>query len=59
MDKLLNQRGEEKLKIPADSKERIYYLHVVLLFRKDYIKIEELCGFLYISTKTLSIELKK
>lgn len=55
----LNRRGEEKTKIPTDSQDRIYYLLAVLLFRKDYIKIEELCSFLYVSTKTLSIELKK
>lgn len=55
----LNRRGEEKTKIPTDSQDRIYYLLAVFLFRKDYIKIEELCSFLYVSTKTLSIELKK
>lgn len=55
----LNHRGEEKTKVPTDSTERIYYLLAVFLFRKDFIKIEELCSFLYVSTKTLSIELKK
>ncbi|BCN31133.1 BglG family transcription antiterminator [Anaeromicropila herbilytica] len=55
----LNSRGKEELRTPTDSKERTHYLLVLFLSRKDYIKIEELSSFLYVSTKTLSNELKK
>ena len=55
----LQSRVGDEIKTPVDSKERIDYLLAVFLCRQDYIKIEELSDFLYVSTKTISNELKK
>lgn len=47
-----------KERIPDNGKERSEYLLAYLLFKKDYVKIEELCEFLYVSKTTLSHSLK-
>lgn len=57
-EEFLKTRGEWK-GIPADSKERMDYLLASFLNRNDYIKLEDLSEFLFISQKTLSNELKK
>lgn len=44
--------------IPDSGKERSEYLMAYLLFRKNYVKIEELCDFMYLSKTTLSHYLK-
>lgn len=49
---------ETKKRIPDSGKERCEYLMAYLLFRKDYVKIEELCDFMYVSKTTLSHNLK-
>lgn len=49
---------ESKNRIPDSGKERCEYLMAYLLFRKDYVKIEELCDFMYVSKTTLSNSLK-
>ena len=43
---------------PEREKERSEYLLAYLIARMDYIKIEELCDFLYVSKSTLSNSLK-
>lgn len=58
-DDYLQQEQKTEELIPANSKERIDYLIAILLSRPDYVKIEELSEFLYVSQKTLSNELKK
>lgn len=45
--------------VPADSSERVEYMLAAFLNRMDYIKLEDLADFLYVSTKTLSNELKR
>lgn len=52
-------RYEADQSVPVDSSERVEYLLAVFLNRKDYIKLEELSEFLYVSTKTLTNELKR
>lgn len=52
------QRYEKNQTIPADSNERTDYLLAVLLNRREYLKLEELSSFLYVSPKTLTNELK-
>lgn len=52
------KRYEESLAVPVDSSERIEYMLALLLSRTEYMKIEELCSFLYVSSKTLTNELK-
>lgn len=57
--KYLHFEYEEKDKIPVTSSERVLYILAFLLNRDDYIKLEELCDFLYISRNTLTADLKK
>lgn len=45
--------------IPNSSEERIQYLIEYLLNIKSYIKVEDICKMLFISSKTLSKDLKK
>lgn len=52
-DKEINAR------IPIDSQERINYILAFLINKNDYIKIDEMCDFLYVSRGTLTIDLKK
>lgn len=57
-EKFKRQRYAGDREIPVDSNERVQYILALLLNRTDYIKLEELGSFLYVSTKTLSNELK-
>ena len=52
-------RYGEQERPPADSGERVEYLLLLFLNRRDYIKMEELSDFLYVSAKTLTNELKR
>ncbi|MGC6174609.1 BglG family transcription antiterminator [Lacrimispora sp. 38-1] len=52
------KRYEDNSAVPVDSNERIEYMLALLLSRTEYMKIEELCEFLYVSGKTLSNELR-
>ena len=45
-------------RIPDKKKERSEYLLAFLIARKEYIKIEELCDFLFVSGTTLSNSIK-
>lgn len=57
-DEYKRKRYEENSAVPVDSNERIEYMLALLLSRTEYMKIEELCSFLYVSSKTLTNELK-
>lgn len=50
---------QEKTAIPSSSEERVDYLMLFFLGQKGYVKKESLCGRLYVSEKTLSVDLKK
>lgn len=52
------RKEEESNKIPDSGKARSEYLMAYLLFRREYVKIEELCDFMYVSKTTLSSYLK-
>lgn len=54
-----NCQEEEKEIIPTTSSERVPYILAFLLNRDNYIKMEDLCDFLYISRNTLTADLKK
>ncbi len=49
---------EESQRVPENAQERSEYLLVYLLQRQDYVKLEELCDFIYVSKTTLSACLK-
>lgn len=49
---------EETGQIPDNASERSDYLMAYLLFRPGYVKVEELCDFMYVSKPTLSNCLK-
>lgn len=53
-----HKQEEESNKIPDSGKARSEYLMAYLLFRQDYVKMEELCDFMYVSKTTLSSYLK-
>lgn len=59
-EQFANYQSEEEKSgmIPDSGKERSEYLMAYLLFRKNYVKIEELCDFMYLSKTTLSHYLK-
>lgn len=57
-DSYLSEETQNKARIPEKKQERSEYLLAFLMARKDYIKIEELCDFLYVSKTTLSNSLK-
>lgn len=44
--------------VPETGKERSEYLLAYLLFKREYVKIEELCDFMYVSKTTLTNYLK-
>jgi len=50
--------AEQRKQLPENGQERSEYLLAYLLYRKEYVKIEELCDFLYVSKTTLSNSLK-
>lgn len=45
-------------RIPGTSQQRIQYLAVRFLTAEDYLKVDGLCGELFVSRKTMSAELK-
>lgn len=49
---------ENQISIPETSQERNEYLLAYLLWHQDYIKLEDLGDFLYVSKTTLSAALK-
>ncbi len=51
-------RYEEKTTVPVDSYEREEYILALFLNQNEYLKLETLSDFLYVSTKTLTNELK-
>lgn len=57
-EKYKSSRYEEKTTIPVDSKEREEYILALFLNHTKYLKLETLSDFLYVSTKTLTKELK-
>ncbi len=57
-DEYIKKESEETGYFPEREKERSEYLLAYLIARMDYIKIEELCDFLYVSKSTLSNSLK-
>lgn len=52
------QEETHKEYLPEKREERSEYLLAFLIARNDYIKMEELCDFLYVSKTTLSNSLK-
>lgn len=52
-------RYKEESGIPLDSNERVEYMLALFLNRLDYMKLEELSDFMYVSPKTLTNELKR
>lgn len=46
-------------KIPVSPEERVSYILAFLLNSFDYVRIDDLCEFLYISHNTLSADLKQ
>ena len=53
----LTEKRSEKL--PTTSTERVPYILAFLLNRVDYIKIDDICEFLYVSRNTLIADLKR
>ena len=49
---------EEPSRIPETGQERSEYLLAYLIWRRDYVKSEDLCDFLYVSKTTLTRSLK-
>lgn len=49
----------EKETFPSTSAERVSYILAFLLNREGYIKLEDICDFLYVSRNTLTADLKK
>ena len=49
----------EKIFFYDSSEERIKYMLFILLFKNQYIKIEDLCEKLFASRKTISTDLKQ
>lgn len=59
-EKLYQSFSEKKVEhLPTTSSERVPYILTYLLNRIDYIKIEDICDFLYVSRNTLTADLKK
>lgn len=55
-DKLIRSKNGQ---LPTTSSERVPYILAYLLNRADYIKIEDICDFLYVSRNTLIADLKR
>ncbi len=53
------KRYKDESRIPLDSGERVDYMLALFLNRPDYRKLEDLSDFLYVSSKTLTNELKR
>lgn len=58
MEDFISQE-EQKGKIPSGAKERVNYLLAYLVNYHDYIRLDDLCEFLYISRATLTGPLKE
>jgi lichenan operon transcriptional antiterminator len=54
-----NSYKYEKEPLPSISEDRIEYIFKFLFNTKEYIKKDDLCELLFISSKTLNTELKK
>lgn len=52
-------QAEDTNKIPTTLDERIQYILAFLLTHVDYIKIDNLCDFLYVSRNTITADIKK
>lgn len=52
-------RHETAATVPGDSNERVEYILASFLSRNDYMKLEILADFLYVSVKTLANEIKR
>ncbi len=50
---------ENHSQLPNSSEDRVQWLLIYLLNREDYIKIDDICEFLYISRNTLTADLKQ
>jgi len=53
------KRYKEERRIPLDSNERVEYMLALFLNRPDFMKLEDLSDFMYVSPKTLTNELKR
>ncbi len=58
MEDFISQETQRN-RIPAGSKERVNYLLAYLVNYNDYIRLDDLCEFLYISRATLTGPLKE
>lgn len=58
LEKLMHNQGFKRSSIPNSSQERVNYLLEFLLNTDDYIKLDALSELLYISKKTLTLNLK-
>ena len=54
-----NLTRKKTKQLPTTSSERVPYILAFLLNRADYIKIEDICEFLYVSRNTLIADLKR
>jgi lichenan operon transcriptional antiterminator len=65
LDESLYQKFMQSIKeknaehFPTTSAERVPFILAYLLNREDYIKLEDLSGFLFVSRNTLTADLKK
>lgn len=57
--KFREERYEGTETVPGDSKERVEYLLALFLNRSEYLKIDDISEFLYVSPKTITNELKR
>lgn len=53
------KRYKDQSRIPLDSGERVDYMLAIFLNGQDYRKLEDLSDFLFVSSKTLTNELKR
>lgn len=58
LEELLGGRGAEE-KLPSNAEERTNYLVAYLINYDDYIRLEDLCDFLYVSKSTLQPALRQ
>lgn len=58
MEDFISQEGQRD-RIPTGVKERVSYLLAYLVNYNDYIRLDDLCEFLYISRATLTGPLKE
>jgi probable licABCH operon transcriptional regulator len=52
-------QSKDKEQLPTTSAERVPFILAFLLNREDYIKLDDLSDFLYVSRNTLTADLKK